>query len=51
MDENHGQDSDSYISARAWQGLAFDREALRLPAFGSIEGTWNAEMGETHSAE
>lgn len=51
MDENHGQDSDSYVHARAWQGLTFDREAFRLPAFGSIEGIWNAEVGETRSAE
>lgn len=38
MEEKHGEDSDSYISARARQGLTFDCEALRLPVFGAVEG-------------
>lgn len=48
MDENHGQDSDSYVSARAWQSLTSVHETS---AFGSIEGTWNAEVRDTHFAE
>lgn len=39
MDEKHGEDFDSYISVRARLRLIFDCEALRLPVFGSVEGT------------
>ena len=39
MDEKHGEDSDSYISARARQGLTFDCEVRRQSVFGSVERT------------
>lgn len=39
MEIKHGGDSDSYINARARQGLTFDCEVLSLSVFGRVEGT------------
>lgn len=39
MEIKHGGDSDSYISARARQGLTFDCEALSPLVFGGVGGT------------
>lgn len=51
MDEKHSEDFDSYISARARQGLTFDCEALRLPVFGRVEGTSVQRWGNPGTPE